>query len=77
MTLDSQIRVRLTPDGALLWYLETKKFCYQPMTTFDFGDVPMPDETGFLRCTMRQLMRVLGGRIKDGLIVNNEIVLLE
>ena len=77
MTLDSHVLVCLTQRGASLWYLEAKRNWYQPEIRHGFGNIPMPDEGGFLRCTLRQLMLVLGGRIRDGMIVNNEIVLLE
>lgn len=77
MTLDSNVLVCLTQYGAVFWYFKAKEYWYQPEGRLGFGAVPMPDEAGFLRCTLRQLMRVLGKHIDDGMIVNNEIVLLE
>lgn len=77
MTLDSQVLVCLTQEGAVMWYFVVKENLYRLDSAACFAGFPMPDEAGFLRCTLRQLMRVFGERIRDGLIVNNEIVLLE
>lgn len=77
MTLDSNILVCLTQRGATFWYFAAKELWYQPESGLGFSNIPMPDEGGVLRCTLWQLMRVFGEHIKAGMIVNNEIVLLE